>query len=218
MQVIVVGCGRVGSQLALSLAADGHSVSVIDHDPRSAAQLGQSFRGDFLEGSAISRAVLERAGVVEAEALVAMTSSDTANLVAARVAREVYRVPRVVARAYDPRRAGIYAGLGVQTVAHVMWTVGEVRARLFHRDLVPERSFGNGETHLVRSRLPGYLAGRPLSELNQAGSVQVVEVTRGGQSLVPFQGMLAEAGDLVSLVVTSPALEGLGWLLGGGES
>ena len=213
MRVIVVGCGRVGSGLARSLVADGHGVCVVDHDPRAGHLLGRSFRGTFLEGSAIAREVLEAAGVEEAEALVAVTSSDTANVVAARTAHEVYRVPRVVARAYDPRRADVYTGLGIPTVAHVSWTIAEVRDLLFHQDLLPERTFGNGETMLVRSRLAGHLTGRPVAALNVEGSIQVVEVTRDGRSFVPYAGTAVQAGDLVSLVVTAAALDQLRALL-----
>ncbi|HXM57858.1 MAG TPA: TrkA family potassium uptake protein [Candidatus Dormibacteraeota bacterium] len=209
MHVIVAGCGRVGSGLARSLGADGHVVRVIDHDPRAHELLGSGFRGTFVEGSAIARDVLERAGVAEAEALVAVTSSDTANLVAARTAREAFRVPRVVARAYDPRRADVYAGLGIPTVAHVSWTIAEVRDLLFHQDLLPERTFGNGETVLVRTRLAGYLAGRPLADLNLDGFIQVVEVTRDGRSFVPPTGALVQSGDLVTFVVAGAALDQL---------
>lgn len=214
MHVIIAGCGRVGSGLARSLAADGHAVCVIDHDPRAGELLGGGFRGTFLEGSAIARDVLKRAGIAEAEALVAVTSSDTANLVAARTAREAFRVPRVVARAYDPRRADVYTGLGIPTVAHVSWTIAEVRDLLFHQDLLPERTFGNGETVLVRSRLASYLTGRPLADLNVDGSIQVVEVTRDGRSFVPFAGAVVHAGDLVSFVAAATALGQLRAVLG----
>lgn len=214
MHVIIVGCGRVGSSLARSLVSDGHAVCVVDHDLRARGLLGRGFRGTFLEGSAISREVLEQAGVEEAEALVAVTSSDTANLVAARTAREVFRVPRVVARAYDPRRADVYSGLGIPIVAHVSWTIAEVCDLLFHQDLLPERTFGNGETVLVRSRLPGFLTGRPLADLNVEGSIQVVEVTRDGRSLVPYAGTLAQPADLVSFVASASALDRLRGLLG----
>ena len=215
MRVIVAGCGRVGSGLARSLVADGHDVSVIDQDPRARELLGRGFRGRFLEGSAIARETLEEAGVEEAEALVAVTSSDTANLVAARTAHEAYRVPRVAARAYDPRRADVYAGLGIPTVAHVSWTIAEVRDLLFHQDLLPERTFGNGETLLVRSRLAAHLAGRPVRDLNAEGLVQVVEVTRDGRSFVPYAASAVEAGDLVSLVVAAGALDQVRALLEG---
>jgi trk system potassium uptake protein TrkA len=214
MRVIVAGCGRVGSGLAISLMADGHAVCVVDRDPRARDLLGTGFRGRFLEGSAISRDVLEEAGVEEAEALVAVTSSDPANVVAARTAREVYRVPRVVARAYDPRRAEVYTGLGIPTVAHVSWTIAEVRDLLFHRDLLPERAFGNGETVLVRSRLAAHLTGRSVGELNVDGSIQVVEVTRDGRSFVPYAATPIQAGDLVSFVAGASALDQLRAVLG----
>lgn len=215
MRVIVVGCGRVGSGLARALVADGHEVSVIDQDPRARELLGRGFRGRFLEGSAIDRETLEEAGVEEAEALVAVTSSDTANVVAARTAHEAYRVPRVVARAYDPRRADVYSGLGIPTVAHVSWTIAEVRDLLFHQDLLPERTFGNGETMLVRSRLAAHLAGRAVRDLNAEGLVQVVEVTRDGRSFVPYTASALAAGDLVSLVVAAGALDQVRALLEG---
>jgi trk system potassium uptake protein len=215
VRVIVVGCGRVGSGLARSLVGDGHGVCVVDQDPRAADLLGRGFRGTFLEGSAIAREVLEQAGVHEAEALAAVTSSDTANVVAARIAHDVYRVPRVVARAYDPRRDDVYSGLGIPTVAHVSWTIAEVRDLLFHQDLLPERTFGNGETVLVRSRLAEYLVGRPVAALNVEGSIQVVEVTRDGRSFVPYAGTAIQAGDLVSLAVAASALDQLRALLGG---
>lgn len=215
MRVIVVGCGRVGSGLARSLVADGHEVSVIDLDPRARELLGRGFPGRFLEGSAIARETLEEAGVQEAEALVAVTSSDTANVVAARTAHDAYRVPRVVARAYDPRRADVYSGLGIPTVAHVSWTIAEVRDLLFHQDLLPERTFGNGETMLVRSRLAAPITGRPVRDLNIEGMVQVVEVTRDGRSFVPYAATAVEAGDLVSLVVAAGALDQVRALLGG---
>jgi trk system potassium uptake protein TrkA len=214
MHVIVAGCGRVGSGLAVALVAEGHAVCVIDQDSRASELLGRGFRGRFLEGSAFARDVLERAGVEEAEALVAVTSSDPANLVAARTAREVYRVPRVVARAYDPRRAEVYTGLGVPTVAHVSWTIAEVRDLLFHQDLLPERAFGNGETALVRSRLAAHLTGRPVATLNIEGSIQVVEVTRDGRSFLPYATTTIQAGDQVRFVASASALDQLRAVLG----
>jgi trk system potassium uptake protein TrkA len=214
VHVIVIGCGRVGSGLATSLSAEGHAVWVVDRDPRARDLLGRAFQGAFLEGSAIDRVALEQAGVEEAEALVAVTSSDTANVVAARTARAVYRVPRVVARAYDPRRADVYSGLGIPTVAHVSWTIAEVRDVLFHRNLLLERRFGNGETVLVRSRLPAHLTGRPLTSLNVEGAIQVVEVTRDGRSFLPLARTAAEADDLVTFVAGEAGLDQLRGLLG----
>jgi trk system potassium uptake protein TrkA len=150
--------------------------------------------------------VLETAGIDHAEAFIAVTSGDNSNVVAARTARETYQVPIVIARIYDPRRADIYRDLGIPTVASVRWTVGRIYQMLLHRHLTPEQTFGNGETMLVRSALPGYLTGRPLAEFDLDGEIRVVEVTRGGRSLIPNQATLAEPDDLVTFVVAATAL------------
>ena len=160
MKVIIMGCGRVGASLARQLAADGHDVRVLDRDPESRELLPAGFAGRLLVGNGYNRALLEEAGIARADAFVAVTSGDNTNIVGARIAKEDYRVPHVVARIYDPRRADIYSDLGVVTVASVRWTVTRVREILLHRDLEPQAVFGNGETVLVRETLPAWLADR----------------------------------------------------------
>ena len=207
MHIIIMGCGRVGSGLADRLDAEGHSVCVIDKNPKARFRyLSRRFSGRFLAGNGFSRAILEQANIAEADAFIAVTSGDNSNIVGARTARDEYRVPKVVARIYDPRRADIYRDLGIPTVATVRWTVNEIHQLLFFKELAPEQSFGNGENLLVRSTVPAYLEGRKMSEFNVEGEIQVVEVTRGGRSLVPGPGTTIEAGDLVSFVVASTSL------------
>ncbi|MCX4474927.1 TrkA family potassium uptake protein [Streptomyces cellulosae] len=206
MKVIVVGCGRVGSALAGLLAAEGHDVDVVDRYARAARNLPGRPRIRFHEGNGYSRPVLEDAAIGHADAFVAATSSDTGNVVAARIAKETYRVPVVLARACDPRRSGIYHDVGVPTVAGVRWSVHQMHRMLLHRHLSPELSFGNGETLLVRSDLPGYLVGRRLSTFEVDGEIRVVEVTRQGRSLIPTHGTPAHADDLVTFAVTASAL------------
>jgi trk/ktr system potassium uptake protein len=206
MRVIIVGCGRVGAALATQLAVDGHDVRVVDRDQTSRRLLPANFSGLFLVGNGYSRAVLREAGIDHADAFIAVTSGDNSNIVAARTAKEVYRVPVVIARIYDPRRADIYRELGIPTVASVRWTVGQIYQMLLHRHLTPDQSFGSGETLLVRSALPAYLTGRPLSDLDVDGEVRVVEVTRRGHSLIPTPTTEAEHDDLVTLAVAAGAL------------
>ena len=121
MKVIIVGCGRVGAYTAASLARHGHDVVVIDKDANSFRLLPQGFKGRTLVGYAFERSVLEEAGIKEADALVSATSGDNTNAVAARIAKEVYRVPDVVSRIYDPQRAEIYRRFGIQTFAPTAW-------------------------------------------------------------------------------------------------
>jgi trk system potassium uptake protein TrkA len=206
MRAIIIGCGRVGSALAIRLAANGHDVRVIDRNPKASRLLPKNFAGRFLPGNGYSRGVLDRAGVSQADAIIAVTSGDNSNIVAARTAKEEYRVPIVIARIYDPRRADIYRELGIPTVASVRWTVERVHRMLEHRHLTPERTFGNGETVLVRAQLPAYLTGRPLSDLEVDGEIRVIEATRGGRSFIPTGATRAERDDLVTFTVAATAL------------
>lgn len=206
MRVVIIGCGRVGSALAIRLAADGHDVRVVDRNPKARRLLPASFPGRYLTGNGYSRGVLGAAGVEQADAFIAVTAGDNSNIVAARTAKEEYRVPIVIARIYDPRRAEIYRELGIPTVASVRWTVERIHQLLAHRYLTPELTFGNGETLLVRSQLPAYLVGRPLSDLDLDGEIRVVEVTRGGRSFVPAHGATAEPDDFVTFAVAAAAL------------
>ncbi|HET9690740.1 MAG TPA: NAD-binding protein, partial [Acidimicrobiales bacterium] len=130
VHVIVVGCGRVGSELADRLSREGHEVVIVDKRPDSFRRLPEAFAGRSLAGTGIDRDVLVEAGIGGAGALAAVTSGDNTNILVARIARETFEVPRVVARIYDPRRALIYQRLGIPTVATVSWTVDQVARRL----------------------------------------------------------------------------------------
>lgn len=213
MKVIVVGCGRVGAALAGRLQVEGHQVRVVDREPKARRLLPANFSGEFHTGNGYSRSVLKDAGVEHADAFVAVTSGDNSNIVAARTAKEYYRVPIVIARIYDPRRADIYRDLGIPTVASVRWTVQRIHRMLAHRDLAPELSFGSGETMLVRSELPDWFAGRALTELEVDGEVRLVEVTRGARSFIPTNAVLASPGDQVCLVASAAGLRRLHALL-----
>jgi trk system potassium uptake protein len=206
MHVIVMGCGRVGAGTAERLDSEGHSVCVIDKNAKARLRLSRRYSGQFLAGIGFNKRVLEAAHIQEADAFIAVTSGDNSNIVGARTARDIYRVPKVVARIYDPRRADIYRDLGITTVASVRWTVNEIHQLLFHRQLVPDQAFGNGENLLVRSTVPRYLAGRKASEFNVESEIQVVEITRGGQSLIPTANATIEDGDFVSFVVAATSL------------
>ena len=124
MRVVVVGCGRVGAGLAAGLAGAGDVVAVVDKDPKAFERLGEEFTGQTVEGIGFDRDALERAGVARADALVAVTGGDNSNVVAARVARDAYRVPRAIARIHDPRRAALYEELGIVTVSSTGWPCG----------------------------------------------------------------------------------------------
>src|SRR5688500_7806229 len=113
MHVVVMGSGRVGSDLAFRLDADGHSVAIIDRNARAFSRLPLEFGGKKITGLGFDRDTLEEAGIKDASAFAAVASGDNSNIVAARIAKEHYRVPQVVARIADPRRAELYERLGI---------------------------------------------------------------------------------------------------------
>jgi trk/ktr system potassium uptake protein len=209
MRVIIMGCGRVGAALATHFGIDGHDVRVVDRDPAARALLPRGYAGGFVVGNGYNRQVLEKAGIGHADAFVAVTSGDNSNIVGARIAKDTYRVPLVVARIYDPRRAEIYRELGIPTVASVRWTVGQIERMLLYRYLTPEASFGNGETLLVREPIPDYLAGRATTEFDVEGEIRAVEVTRLGRSLVAGPATVLAGGDVVTFAVAADALSRL---------
>jgi len=206
MKVVIVGCGRTGSALAARLEAEGDDVTLLDPDESAQNRLPAGFRGRFIHGSGSSRSLLEEAGIAHAEAFAALSPSDSVNIIAARTARDFYRVPRVFSRLCDPARAPIYAELGLAAVGSVQTDVNRVHHLLHHRTLEPELTFGNGETMLVRAFVPGYLAGRRVAELNVPGEIAVVEISRAGHSSVPEGTSMLQQDDFVSFVVASGSL------------
>jgi trk system potassium uptake protein TrkA len=213
MRVVVVGCGRVGAGLAVALGERGETVAVVDKDPRAFERLGERFLGQTVEGIGFDRDVLEQAGIARADALVAVTGGDNSNVVTARVAREVYKVPRVIARIQDPRRAVIYEELGVVTVATVNWALAKIRDYLEHLPVKEEATFGRGEVALLRLELPQHLVDRPVGEIEALGGLRVISITRRGGAMVPEPDTTLAEGDVVRLTVQQDARDRLDLLL-----
>ncbi len=214
MKIIIMGCGRVGSQLARLLDAQGHTVNVVDADASALAHLGAEFKGKKVQGVGFDREVLIEAGIETADAFAATGPSDNANIVAARTARNFFKVPRVVARLYDPRRADIYRRLGLVTLSMTTWGAERIYEMLTHADLDPVMSFGKGEVSMVSIEAPANLEGRPVKHLAIPGEINVVAITRQEEAIVPTLGTEIHRGDLVHLVVLSSAIERLEALLG----
>ena len=114
MKVVIMGCGRVGGQLAGLLDADGHQVTILDTDSYSFRRLLRGFRGTALVGNGINEEILKKAGIEEADAFVAVTQRDNRNVLASQIAKHVFNVPRVICRIYDPLRQELYSTLGLE--------------------------------------------------------------------------------------------------------
>lgn len=209
MHVVVVGCGRVGSELASALQSSGHTVSVIDKNANAFRRLGADFDGDTVVGYGFDRATLEEAGIEKAEALAAVTSGDNSNIVTARVARENFGIEKVVARIYDSRRAAIFQKLGIPTVATVAWTTDQVLRRLLPAEHHSEWVDATGTVALVELAVPASLAGVKLAALNSPGKWWLTTVSRLGAARVTTDTLVLQEGDIAHFVVEVAAIPAL---------
>ena len=217
MRVIIMGCGRVGEQLARLMSEDGHDVVVIDYDESALARLGPDFKGRRIKGVGFDRDVLLRAGIEEADGFAAMSSSDNANVVAARIARTIFQVPRVVARLFEPERAEVYRRLGLVTISSTTWGAERTRELLTHAELDAVRSFGAGEVQLLEVEVPPRLVGHSVRDMSVPGEVTVITITRDGKALLPSLGTVFRSGDVVHLAVLADAMDRVARLLDLGE-
>lgn len=209
MHVVVVGCGRVGSGVALELEAAGHTVSVVDRSKRAFDRLGESFAGNKVQGSGFDREALDAAGAGQAGALASVTNGDNSNILCARIARETYGIANVVARIYDPRRAVIYQRLGIPTVATVTWTTTQVLRWLVPDEASVEWRDATGSLLLVERILPDRWAGRHLAELEEPGRIRVSSVIRNNEPRLEVAALIGQENDVVHFTVLRDALPDL---------
>ena len=210
MHTIIAGCGRVGSALATNLERLGHSVAVVDKNAKAKDRLKADFAGNFIVGFVFDREVLRDAGIEGAQAFASVTSGDNSNIVSARVAKEHYRVPQVVARIYDPRRAQIYQRLGIQTVATVRWTTDQILRSLLPEDVPVEYTVDNGEVVITALPAPAETIGKSSFDLDLDGLRRVVAISRFGVPRLPAKDLTIQDGDILHISVIRAELSELG--------
>jgi trk system potassium uptake protein TrkA len=201
MHVVIAGCGRVGSELATNLERLGHSVAIIDKNLKAFERLKRDFSGKKIVGFAFDRDILEEAGINDADAFASVTSGDNSNILSARVTKEHYRVPAVVARIYDPRRAQIYQRLGIQTVATVRWTTDQILRTMMPDEVPVEYTVDNGEVVVTAVPVPREAVGKKAVDADLEGRRKIVAVSRFGVPRIPDKGLTFQEGDILHISV-----------------
>ena len=196
-----MGCGRVGSTLAVDLEKSGHTVAVIDQNREAFRRLGANFNGRTVAGVGFDRDTLLEAGIEKADAFAAVSNGDNSNILAARVARETFGVKNVVARIYDPGRAEIYQRLGIPTVATVLWTTDQIMRRLTPDGTKSEWRDATGTILLVEVSLHKDWYGESILLIEKNTNARVAFVTRLGEAVLPDEHTVLQEGDLVHLLV-----------------
>jgi trk system potassium uptake protein TrkA len=210
---MVVGCGRWGAGLAQALSLQHHTVTVIDRDPAAFERLPPAFSGRKIAGSCFEQEVLQQANIDRIDGLAALTGSDDINIAAARLARQVYRVPKTVARLYDPLKAEAYERLGLQTISPVTWGINRIKDVLLFSPLGVTCSLGDGHVDIVEVELPALLADRHAEDITLPGEVHLVAITRGGATMLPMPGMAFKPGDRLHLAARAASVERLKHIL-----
>lgn len=207
MNVIVVGCGRVGSQLATLLSVDGHNVTVIDKDDGSFRRLGAAFNGVTIRGLGFDEDVLEEAGIRDCDAFAAVTDLDNTNLMAAEVARKIFGVKHVVARLYNPQRERTYQQLDLDYVCGTKLVAESLLDKVKSGHGHHVDSFGDVE--IVVFKLRSDMDGHLVKEMFVEGSVLPAIIARKGRTFIPTLDTEFKLGDIVRVAVKTEAVHKL---------
>ncbi|MGE5197056.1 MAG: potassium channel family protein [Deltaproteobacteria bacterium] len=206
MYIIIVGCGRVGSQLARLLSGEGHNVVVIDKNPGSFERLGEAFNGLTLVGNGFDLNLLKQAGIEKADAFCTVTNGDNTNLISAQVAKKIFNVPKVIARVYDPQRAHIYAALGLDVISGTILFASMLRDKIiesrFSSYLIETKELGVIEIEVKKE-----LLGKTIQQINVPGEFMVVAIRRLDGVIIPEPGTVLRAKDVLMAVVRVTSLE-----------
>lgn len=201
MHIVIMGCGRVGAALAHGLTDMGHSVAIIDRDPKAFRLLRDDLPIERVHGIGFDRRALEQAHTERAVAFAAVAGGDNSNIIAARAARQLYGVRNVVARIYDPKRAEVYERLGIATVPTVRWTKNQMLARLLPGQSEREFQDVSGNVSIVSFDVDASWVGTSLTDLETRTGSRVAFVTRFGEGVLPSPHYRIQADDLVHLAL-----------------
>jgi len=206
MYVIIVGCGRVGSELAKLLAGEGHNVVVVDKAQASFERLGGTFNGLTLTGNGFDLALLRQAGIEKADAFCAVTNGDNTNLISAQVAKKIFQVPKVIARVYDPQRAHIYAALGLNIISGTMLFASMLRDKIiesrFSSYLIESKDLG-----IIEIEAKNGLLGKAIQEINMPGEFLVVAIRRMQGVIIPELETVLKEKDILMAAVKVASLK-----------
>jgi trk system potassium uptake protein TrkA len=206
MYILIIGCGRVGSELAKLLQVEGHNVVVIDKNPKSFQRLGATFNGLTITGNSFDLEVLKEAGIEKANALCVVTNGDNTNIMTAQIAKKMFKVPKVIARVYDPQRADIYKHLGLDIIS------GTILLAAMIRDKIIESSFSSfliesGELGVLEIEAKDNLHGKKISEINIPDEFQVATMVKKKKTIIPRADTIVDKGDRLMGVVKTQSLK-----------
>ena len=197
MNILVVGCGKVGARLATQLSIEGHDVSIVDKDDESFEMLGEEFEGFKTSGIPIDQDVLKKAGIENCDALAAVSSDDNINIMVSQLARSIFKVPTVLARIYDPKRENVFSHFGLHTVCPTNLTVSAVRSALTEIEKPQIVNFGSHTVSFTTNDVPKSLVGKSVESVLLEKDQTIFGIIHKDFSLTQYTGqkIKLEVGD-----------------------
>lgn len=207
MNIVIVGCGRVGASLAKLLDDAENEVCVVDIDEAALSRLSGEFQGRTVKGQGFDEAVLLDAGIGDCDAFAAVTSSDNVNLMASEVARRLYHVPHVVTRLVNPERLGLYQQLGLDYICDTELVAEGIASKIRARQAYHMDTFGDFEVLTFMLNLKGGVM--HVRDLEALGEIDISLFEHDGEAVMATPNMFLHDGDTVLAVARNNALEAL---------
>ncbi len=209
MNFVVIGCGRVGSELAYRLYKNGHKVVVVDSNKDSFNRIHADFHGRTVEGEALSADTLKRADIENTAGVAVVTNSDAMNAVIGHTIRVHYpQVKQVLVRNYDPSMREMLEAFGLQIVSSTAWGAERLQELLIDASFRAVFSAGNGEVQLYEMSIPADWDGIAVSALllDCVNTIVIAALTRAGRAELVTHQALLKTGDILTISAT---LEGV---------
>ncbi|MCX7841879.1 MAG: TrkA family potassium uptake protein [Clostridia bacterium] len=197
MHIIVIGCGKVGSRLAQIMSEEGHDVVIVDNDRNAFKIIGPDFNGITVTGVPIDQDVLKHAGIETCDALAAVTPDDNVNIMACQVAREIFKVPRVLARIYNPAREQVFHQFGLETICPTNITVDVIRSIILDETGVSNHTIGSNTFSFKHEVVPKELDGKKLSSFKVRRNAAVFGLIRNRMFEFAHPDTTLAAGDTI---------------------
>ena len=202
MHIIVIGCGKVGSKFAVAMSDEGHDVVIIDNDKKAFKVLGHKFNGITITGVPIDQDILKQAGVENADVLIAVTPDDNVNIMVCQVAKELFNVPKVLARIFNPQREHVFRQFGLQTICPTDITLDVIKSIILGEKLVSRYSAGTSIVSFRNEKLSGSgLVGKRVNSLRPDNNEYIFGYIRHEKFYFSDSSEKLEEGDI--LVIAS---------------
>jgi len=197
MQIIVIGCGKVGSKFAQMMSDEGHDIVIVDNDSKLFKSLGMNFNGITVTGVPIDQDVLKNAGIETADVLIALTPDDNTNIMVCQVAKEIFNVPKVLARIFNPEREDVFHQFGLDTICPTNFTVDVIKSFVFNDKDVSKFNIGSNLISFKKEKVAEIHEGKRISSIKLKSGLFIFGIVRNGTFIFSYPSLRVYKDDLL---------------------